>query len=115
MLALPCCRRGDNVDGDGDAAEGTSATGAEQGGGGASAAPSAACGGGGGARSMSTTVLVVLGWGCRRSRGGDRLRGGARLLRAAEMRLKTSGSGAGSLCRGGGGGAGGVLPHRGLH
>ena len=44
MLALPCCRRGGSVDGDGDGAEGAPATGSEE----APAPPSAARGGGGG-------------------------------------------------------------------
>ena len=48
------------------------------------------------------------GGGQRCARGGDRRRGWARLLRAAEMRLKTSGSdGGGRSARGGGGGGGG--------
>ena len=104
MLALPCCRRGGSVDRDGDAARGASATGSQKGEA-PSAAPPAACGGGGGggrARSMSATVLVALGWGRRRARGGDRRRGDARLLRAAEMRLKTCGSDAGGRSAGGG-------------
>ena len=108
MLALPCCRRGGSVDWDGDAAEGASATGSQEGEA-PSAASSAARGGGGRARSMSATVMVALGWGRRRARGGERRRGGALLFRAAEMRLKISGS------DGRGRSAGGVLPHRGLH
>ena len=47
--------------------------------------------------------LVAFGWGCLRPRGGDRRRGTARLLRAAEMRLKISGSDAGGSAAGGGG------------
>ena len=53
---------------------------------------------------MSAIDLVAFGWGRLRPLGRDRRRGAARLLRAAEMRLKTSGSGAGSLAAGGGGG-----------
>ena len=90
MLALPCCRCGGSVDWDGDAAWGASATGSE-GGEAPSAEPPAVCGGGRErARSMSATVLVALGGGRRRARGADRRCGGARLLKAAEMRPNTS-------------------------
>ena len=58
-------------------------------------------------RSMSANDLVTFGWGRLRPLGGDRRRGTARLLRAAEIRQKTSGSDAGSLAAGGGGGGGG--------
>ena len=54
---------------------------------------------------MSTTELVAFGWGRLRPLGGDRCRGMVRLLWAAEMRPKKSGSDAG----GGGGGGGRVL------
>ena len=50
---------------------------------------------GGRPRIMSTTVLAALGRGRRGPRGGGLRRGGARLLRAAEMRPNTSGSDAG--------------------
>ena len=58
-----------------------------------------------GARSMSAMDLVAFGCGRLRPQGGDRRRGTARRLRAAEMRLKTSGSDAGGLAadKGGGG------------
>ena len=56
---------------------------------------------GGGARSMSTTDLVAFGCGRLRPRGGDRRCGTARPLKAAEMRLKTSGSAAGGSGAGG--------------
>ena len=101
MLALPCRRRCGSVDWDGGGAEGASATGSEE-------LPltvsPAACGGGGGERSMPATDLVAFGGSRRRTRGGDRRRGNPRLLRASEMRLKTSRGdwgGGGSLCRGG--------------
>ena len=42
--------------------------------------------------------------------GGDRCRGNARLLKAAEMRLKTPGSGGGGGCSCGGGGGAGSVP-----
>ena len=60
-------------------------------------------GGGGGMRSMSAVDLVAFGCGRLRPRGGDRRRGTARLLRATEMRLKTSGSDAGGSATGRGG------------
>ena len=49
---------------------------------------------------MSAIDLVAFGCGRLRPRGGDRRRGTARLLRAAEMWLKTSGSDAGGLAAG---------------
>ena len=52
---------------------------------------------------MSAMDLVAFGCGHLRPRGGDRRRGTARLLRAAEMRPKTSGSDAGGSAAGGGG------------
>ena len=65
---------------------------------------------GGRARSMSATNPVAFSWGRLRPLGGDRRRGPARLWRAAEMRLKTSGSDTGGLAAGeeGGGGGGGA-------
>ena len=99
MLALPCCRCCGSVDRGGEGAEGASATGSEEPPPAASAAARE-----GRARSMSATDLVAFGWGRLRPLGGDRRRGTARLLRAAEMRPKTSGSDAGSPAAGGGGG-----------
>ena len=96
MLALPCCRRGGSVDWGGDTAGGAPATGLVGGERGSpAAAPPMARGEGGRARIMSTTVLAALGGGRRGARGGGLRRGGARLLRAAEMRPNTSGSDAG--------------------
>ena len=96
MLALPCCRRGGSVDWGGDAAGGAPATGLVGGERGShAAAPPMARGEGRRARIMSTTVLAALGGGRRGARGGGLRRGGARLLRAAEMRPNTSGSDAG--------------------
>ena len=51
---------------------------------------------GGGGGSMSAMTLAAFGCGRLRHRGGDRRRGTPRLPRAAEMRLKTSGSAAGA-------------------
>ena len=51
---------------------------------------------------MSATDLVAFGSGRLRPLGGDRRRGNVRLLRAAEMRLKTSRSDAGAARRGAG-------------
>ena len=45
--------------------------------------------------------LVAFGCGRLRPRGGDQRRGTVRLLKAAEMRLKTSGSAAGGSAAGG--------------
>ena len=45
--------------------------------------------------------VVAVGWGHRCARVGDRRRSGARLLRAAEMRLKSSGSDGGGRSAGG--------------
>ena len=71
----------------GEGAEGVSATGSEE----PPLAASAAARGGR-AQSMSATDLVAFGWGRLRPLGGDRRRGTVRLLRAAKMRPKTSGS-----------------------
>ena len=73
MPALPCCRRGSNVDWDGDGAEGASATGSEEEEA-PPAAPSVARGGGGCALGMSAADLVALGWGRCRAQGRDRRR-----------------------------------------
>ena len=53
---------------------------------------------------MSATDLVAFSRGRRRTRGGDCRRGNPRLLTAAEMRLKTSGSDRGGRSAGGDGG-----------
>ena len=120
MLAVPCCRCCcGNVDWDGGDVEGASDTGSEDF---PPTVASAARGGDGRERSMSATDLVACGRGRCRASGGERRRGKARLLRAAEMQLKTSGSdvwgrpaggcggGGGGCCRGGlwGGGGFGV-------
>ena len=52
---------------------------------------------------MSAMDPVASGCGRLRPRGGDRRRGTVRLLRAAEMRLKTLGSDAGGSAAGRGG------------
>ena len=57
MLALPCCRRGDGVDGGGKDTKGASATGSEEL---PPAASAAARGGGERMRSMSATDLVAF-------------------------------------------------------
>ena len=103
MLALPCCRRCGSVDWDGGAAEGASAIGSEEP---PPTVSTAACGGGGRARSMSATDLVAFAKAAAEPAGGDRRRGNARLLKAAEMRLKTSGSDEGGRSAGGDGGGG---------
>ena len=117
MLAVPCCRCCcGNVDWDGGDVEGASDTGSEDF---PPTVASAARGGDGRERSMSATDLVACGRGRCRASGGERRRGNARLLRAAEMQLKTSGSdvwgrpaggcgggGGGACCRGGLGGGG---------
>ena len=108
MLAVPCCRCCcGNVDWDGGDVEGASDTGSEDF---PPTVASAARGGDGRERSMSATDLVACGRGRCRASGGERRRGNARLLRAAEMQLKTSGSDvwgrpAGGCGGGGGGGA----------
>ena len=56
---------------------------------------------------MSAIDLVAFGWGRLRPLGGDRLHGATQLLRAVEMRLKTSGRDAGGQAGGGGGRGGG--------
>ena len=118
MLAVPCCRCCcGNVDWDGGDVEGASDTGSEDF---PPTVASAARGGDGRERSMSATDLVACGRGRCRASGGERRRGNARLLRAAEMQLKTSGSdvwgrpaggcgggGGGACCRGGLWGGGG--------
>ena len=107
MLALPCCRRCGSADcGD-------------EGAGGAFPAGSVAVQGGGGACSMSAMDLEAFSRGRLRPRGGDRRRGTVRLLRAAKMRRKTSGSAAGGSAGGGKGcsvgwGAGGAGESRGV-
>ena len=59
---------------------------------------------GGGAQSMSAMDPVAFGCGRLRPQCGDRRRSTARLLWAAEMQPKTSGSDAGGSAAGGGGG-----------
>ena len=56
-------------------------------------------GGGGRTRMISATDLVAFGQGRLRPLGGDSCRGNVRRLRDAEMRLKTSGSDAGSSAK----------------
>ena len=90
MLALPSRRCCGCVDCGGEDAEGAFATGSE---GPSLASPVAVRGGGG-----SCAEHVCHG---PRGRGGDRRHGMARLLRAAEMLLKTSGSAAGGSVAGG--------------
>ena len=92
MLALPCCHRGDSVDWGGEGTEGASATGSEEL---PPAASAAAQGGRGRKQSISATDLVAFGCGRLQPLGGDRRRGSARLLKAAEMRLRISGTDAG--------------------
>ena len=95
MLALPCCRCCGSVDWGGEGAEGASATGSEE----PSLASPAATGAGGARRACplltwwpSARVAYPL--------GGDRRRGAARLLRAAEMRPKKLGGAVARLGRG---------------
>ena len=105
MLAVPCCRCCcGNVDWDGGDVEGASDTGSEDF---PPTVASAARGGDGRERGMSATDLVACGRGRCRASGGERRRGNARLLRAAEMQLKTSGSDVWGRPAGGCGGGGG--------